>query len=151
MTAIYYFHFENFSSSHLEFGIENIINQTGSSASGRNIIHLGSIESKEGRIIAFPNIYHKVAPFQLLNNATVGIRKMLVCFLIDPLKRIHSTTEVPPQQLDWYQNQFSGLINENSLDYPYSREQANEYRYAFNQERRNGRKWGGTEKRCNRD
>ncbi|KAM0791914.1 hypothetical protein ACM66B_004168 [Microbotryomycetes sp. NB124-2] len=62
----------------------------------------GSLITKGGRAIAFPNIYqHCVAPFELQDKSRPGHRKILVFFLVDPLKRIPSTSDVPPQQLEW--------------------------------------------------
>ena len=62
----------------------------------------GSLLTKGGRAIAFPNIYqHRVEPFSLKDPSRPGHRKILVFFLVDPLKHIPSTTEVAPQQLEW--------------------------------------------------
>ena len=64
---------------------------------------LGSIITQEDRCIAFPNIYqHRVAPFELKDRTQIGIRKILVFFLVDPSVRIISTAHVPPQQSEWY-------------------------------------------------
>lgn len=64
---------------------------------------LGQIVTQENRCIVFPNIYqHRVAPFQLEDPTKSGQRKILVFFLVDPTRRILSTTHIPPQQSHWY-------------------------------------------------
>lgn len=63
---------------------------------------LGSVQTKAGRCIAFPNIYqHCVSPFELDDPSRPGHRKILALFLVDPNVRIPSTTNVAPQQRDW--------------------------------------------------
>lgn len=63
---------------------------------------VGTIATKEGRCIAFPNLYqHKVSPFELADRTRPGVRKILVFFLVDPTRRIPSATEVAPQQEAW--------------------------------------------------
>lgn len=62
--------------------------------------HIGSVITKSGRMIAFPNLYqHKVAPFKLTDPSKNGIRKILVFFLVDPATYIPSTSSIPPQQV----------------------------------------------------
>lgn len=54
--------------------------------------HLGSIETKPGRCIAFPNFYqHRVEPFQLLDPNRSGFRRIIVFFYVNPFKEIPST------------------------------------------------------------
>lgn len=63
---------------------------------------LGSIETKQGRCVVFPNLcQHQVQPFKLLEEAEKGLRKILVFFLCDPTVQIVSTSSVPPQQKSW--------------------------------------------------
>ncbi|KAI9060773.1 hypothetical protein FKP32DRAFT_1577374 [Trametes sanguinea] len=63
---------------------------------------LGHIVAEEDKCIAFPNIYqHRVEPFELADPSKPGHRKILCFFLVDPLRRILSTSDVPPQQEDW--------------------------------------------------
>ncbi|KAI0333265.1 hypothetical protein GY45DRAFT_1272421 [Cubamyces sp. BRFM 1775] len=63
---------------------------------------LGHVVAEEGKCIAFPNVYqHRVEPFELADPSKPGYRKILCFFLADPLARIVSTTDVPPQQEDW--------------------------------------------------
>ena len=62
----------------------------------------GSVHTRGGRCIAFPNILqHQVQPFSLRDRTRPGHRKILVFFLVDPTQRITSTATVPPQQADW--------------------------------------------------
>ncbi|KAF9893467.1 hypothetical protein FE257_010779 [Aspergillus nanangensis] len=64
--------------------------------------HLGSVVSKEGRLLTFPNILqHRVSPFGLADRTKPGHRKILALFLVDPHLRIISTANVPPQQEAW--------------------------------------------------
>ncbi|XP_037043321.1 uncharacterized protein LOC119079482 [Bradysia coprophila] len=64
---------------------------------------LGSIITKEGRCIVFPNtLQHQVAPFKLEDSTRDGHRKILVFFLVDPSVKILSTSQVPPQQKSWF-------------------------------------------------
>ncbi|KZV79899.1 hypothetical protein EXIGLDRAFT_733998 [Exidia glandulosa HHB12029] len=63
------------------------------------IQNVGSLETKGGRCIAFPNIFqHRVAPFSLVDKTKTGHRKILALFLVDPNFRIPSTSTVAPQQ-----------------------------------------------------
>ncbi|OSD06643.1 hypothetical protein PYCCODRAFT_1383781 [Trametes coccinea BRFM310] len=63
---------------------------------------LGHIIAEEDKCVAFPNIYqHCVDPFELVDRSKPGHRKILCFFLVDPLQRILSTADVPPQQEEW--------------------------------------------------
>ncbi|KAL1720010.1 hypothetical protein EV715DRAFT_197925 [Schizophyllum commune] len=62
---------------------------------------VGSIAMKAGRCVAYPNIYqHKTSPLKLKDPTQPGTCKILTLYLVDPNRRIPSTTEVPPQQAD---------------------------------------------------
>ncbi|KAI9060687.1 hypothetical protein FKP32DRAFT_1577366 [Trametes sanguinea] len=64
---------------------------------------LGHIVAEEGKCVAFPNEYqHRVEPFTLADPTRPGYRKILCFFLVDPLQRILSTSDVPPQQETWW-------------------------------------------------
>jgi hypothetical protein len=66
---------------------------------------LGELITQEDRCIAFPNLHqHRVAPFQLQDPTQIGVRKILVFFLVDPSIRILSTAHIPPQQSHWLIN-----------------------------------------------
>lgn len=64
---------------------------------------VGSIETRQGRLITFPNILqHQVQPFRLADPTKPGYRKILALFLVDPGVRIISTANVPCQRQDWW-------------------------------------------------
>ena len=63
---------------------------------------VGDVITKTHRCVAFPNLYqHQVQPFRLEDPTKPGHRKILVFFLVDPTQRIHSATDVAPQQREW--------------------------------------------------
>ncbi|GAA5848906.1 hypothetical protein JCM8547_006385 [Rhodosporidiobolus lusitaniae] len=79
------------------FGIEN---------EGPCVQYYNALDTTLGRCIAFPNIYqHRVSPFSLIDPSKPGFRKILVFFLVDPLKsaagEVISTARVPYQQKEW--------------------------------------------------
>lgn len=64
---------------------------------------VGHVLTKQGRLIAFPNVFqHRVEPFSLQDRSRPGHRKILALFLVDPHQRIISTANVPPQRNDWW-------------------------------------------------
>ena len=80
---------------------------------------LGSVLTREDRIVAFPNsLQHRVSPFELIDKTRRGWRKILAFFLIDPELPIMSTATIPPQRMDWWAAQvklvqpFAGLPTE---------------------------------------
>ncbi|KAG0650489.1 hypothetical protein D0Z07_3367, partial [Hyphodiscus hymeniophilus] len=122
-TAIYYLGSENITPSNLSFRMQTsaYINDeypvgqdayhwmeqvygTGlGSGSAPCLQNYGSVETKEGRILAFPNVFqHRVSPFTLTDPTKPGHRRFIVLWLVDPNVRILSTANVPPQQLDWW-------------------------------------------------
>ncbi|EIN12310.1 hypothetical protein PUNSTDRAFT_118210 [Punctularia strigosozonata HHB-11173 SS5] len=65
---------------------------------------IGEIPTKQGRTIAFPNIYqHNVGKFELIEKSKPGHRKILVFFLVDPTTTVPSASTVPAQRKDWIQ------------------------------------------------
>ncbi|KAE8346796.1 hypothetical protein BDV24DRAFT_147427 [Aspergillus arachidicola] len=63
---------------------------------------LGSVVTKEGRLLTFPNILqHRVSPFSLADRSMPGHRKILALLLVDPYLPIISSSNVPPQQENW--------------------------------------------------
>ncbi|KAI0675690.1 hypothetical protein C8Q78DRAFT_1006008 [Trametes maxima] len=51
----------------------------------------------EDKCLVFPNVsQHCVALFELADHSRQGHRKILVLFLVDPFRAIHSTSQVPP-------------------------------------------------------
>ncbi|KAL3599972.1 hypothetical protein FPOAC2_04201 [Fusarium poae] len=67
--------------------------------------NIGSVHTKSGRAIFFPNlVQHCVSPFELIDKTRPGYRKILALFLVDPAIPIISTSNVPPQQKHWWDN-----------------------------------------------
>ncbi|KAJ8073725.1 hypothetical protein AAF712_003212 [Marasmius tenuissimus] len=119
-SAIYYYDQSNITESRLAFrqltkgqdieemeydqddygGLEELF---GIEQSGPYLLNLGSVSTKEGRLLVFPNVLqHQVQPFQLADPSKPGYRKILALFLVDPNIRTLSTANIPPQQRDWW-------------------------------------------------
>ncbi|KAJ7086391.1 hypothetical protein B0H15DRAFT_347160 [Mycena belliarum] len=65
---------------------------------------IGSMVTKAGRALSWPNLYqHRVSPFELADATKAGHRKILAIFLVDPTVNpiASATTDIPPQQADW--------------------------------------------------
>ena len=112
-TGIYYYKINNISSSHLEFRREmeyptDYMQNEHTEAEIRYGLkdeeftnqYIGKINTcVEGKCIVFPNyIQHRVTDFELTNKNKSGTRNILVFFLIDPSKKIISTSDIPKQQ-----------------------------------------------------
>ncbi|KIJ50412.1 hypothetical protein M422DRAFT_59118 [Sphaerobolus stellatus SS14] len=70
---------------------------------GSFVQEIGSIETREDRMIVFPNILqHQVSPFKLQDPTKPGHRKILALFLVDPNIKVISTANVPCQRRDWW-------------------------------------------------
>lgn len=83
---------------------------------GPAIQHLGSVLTRPGRLLAFPNVLqHQVQPFKLADTTKPGHRKILALFLVDPHIRILSTANVAPQRVDWWAEQVRALAPFNAL------------------------------------
>jgi Protein of unknown function (DUF4246) len=84
---------------------------------GGSVQDVGSVETREGRLLTFPNILqHQVQPFRLQDRTKPGHRKILALFLVDPNVRVLSTAHVPPQQLDWWRKSVHGGNEKTRLD-----------------------------------
>lgn len=71
----------------------------------------GSVETTQGRLLAFPNVFHhRVSPFSLVDKTRPGHRRFIALWLVDPHQRIISTANVPPQQQDWWTDAISGDV-----------------------------------------
>ncbi|KAF8885778.1 hypothetical protein BD779DRAFT_1646453 [Infundibulicybe gibba] len=108
------------------------------------IQEIGSIETKEGRLITFPNIFqHRAQPFSLADPSKPGHCKVLALYLVDPHIRIISTANVPCQRRDWWREkvirggprrlvnlplELQDLIFEQIDDFPISMEKAKKLR-----------------------
>jgi hypothetical protein len=165
-TLIHYYSCENITESRLNFR-QAIQEPFYEQEDRRGVLHrfnledesplnqeLGYAVAKEGRTLAFPNIYqHCVAPFELADKTRPGHRKVLVFFLVDPLKRVLSTADVPPQQHSWVAHQYDSEMHTllhcatgmpedviaymfEFLDFPLSRSAAEEIRGELMKERK---------------
>ncbi|KAG4067751.1 hypothetical protein HA402_005523 [Bradysia odoriphaga] len=108
--GIYYYSSNNITESRLNFQHavqERYYDQNDHAANRQGHYQIiGSIVTKEGRCIAFPNtLQHQAAPFKLEDSTRDGHRKFLVFFLVDPSVKILSTSRVPPQQKAWFKNE----------------------------------------------
>ncbi|GAM84742.1 hypothetical protein ANO11243_027430 [Dothideomycetidae sp. 11243] len=118
-TALYYYDSENITDSHLAFRAEMdseelIMRTPQNDYSGYETIFgvkneenavqdIGQVLTREGRMLAFPNlIQHCVTPFSLQDKTKPGHRKIIALFLVDPTRRIISTSHIPPQRKDWW-------------------------------------------------
>ncbi|KAI8216357.1 hypothetical protein K4K53_010182 [Colletotrichum sp. SAR 10_77] len=161
-TALYYYDNENITESRLAFRTKSnredlmselqyeqsdfySIGRTFSiDPSGNTIQDLGSVLTREDRLIAFPNVYqHCVAPFELVDKTKSGHRKILALFLVDPDVPIISTANVPPQQKHWFRDEVTtgrmppeiiDMVFEN-LEIPFGLEKAKEMRLEVMEER----------------
>jgi hypothetical protein len=121
-TALYYYDQDNITDSYLSFR-QSIDAETmtmkpaqseytslemyyGVEQDGPAIQELGQVLTREGRMLAFPNVLqHCVHNFRLRDETKPGHRKILAMFLVDPHIRILSTANVPPQQKEWWQDE----------------------------------------------
>ncbi|KAI1351910.1 hypothetical protein F5Y01DRAFT_324779 [Xylaria sp. FL0043] len=106
-TAIFYYDCDNITESVLTFHHRgesaSLERWMGISSDDPGLQRLGSVITREGRFIAFPNVLaHQVQPFKLADHSRPGHRKILAMFLVDPHIRILSTSVVPPQRKDWW-------------------------------------------------
>ncbi|KAM7217952.1 Protein of unknown function (DUF4246) domain containing protein [Rhypophila decipiens] len=71
----------------------------------------GSVETKPGRLLVFPNTFdHRVSGCTLKDKTKPGYRRFIALWLVNPEMRIISTANVPPQQLDWWLGSVIGDI-----------------------------------------
>ena len=117
---------------------------------GPKVQEIGRVLTREGRLLAFPNVFqHRVAPFKLEDASKPGHRKILALFLVDPHCHIISTANVPPQQKDWWSpeirdseklarmpKEIVDQIVEDVDDFPISLEEAKELRLKLMEERK---------------
>ncbi|MFJ5708082.1 DUF4246 domain-containing protein [Streptomyces sp. NPDC093105] len=110
-TGIYYWDSENITESGLSFraGIDDPEYEQNDHNGMRDVYGLenedalnqllGTASTPAGRCLAFPNVLqHRVDSFRLADPGRPGHRKILAFFLVDPERRIVSTSDVPPQQ-----------------------------------------------------
>ena len=123
------------------FGCEN---------EGPTVQEIGSVETREGRLLTFPNVLqHRVGSFKLADPTKPGHRKIVVLFLVDPNIKVISTAHVPCQQQAWWWNltqtknqQLAGLPVElqdhilEDVDFPFSLQEAKAHRLELMEERK---------------
>ena len=74
------------------------------------IFDLGSVLTRPGRFLVFPNaLQNNVQPFSLVDPTQPGHRKLLAMFLVDPHVPVLSTAHVPPQRKDWWVEQVRNI------------------------------------------
>ena len=126
-TALYYYSNENIKDSTLAFRQQSsteAVNEMqyeqdyhdwfpavfGCESGGPGLQFVGSVETREGRLLTFPNILqHQVQPFSLDDQSKPGHRKILALFLVDPHLKVLSTANVPCQQRDWWRDHIAQL------------------------------------------
>lgn len=168
-TSIYYYSNENITPSTLKFRQE--VNQEDSVNwnYGQNehefmepvlgigneepaIQDVGQVQTTQGRLLTFPNtLQHQVQPFELLDKTKPGHRKILVVFLVDPNTRVISTSNIPPQRRDWWEEilnldsdnrinrlppELRDMIVDKIEDFPITMEAAKEVRLKLMEERK---------------
>jgi len=63
----------------------------------------GSVVTREGRLVTFPNfVQHRVEGFRLQDPTKPGYRKIVALFLVNPHIKILSSAKVPCQRKDWW-------------------------------------------------
>lgn len=67
---------------------------------------LGAVESKQGRVVIFPNLLqHHVDAFELADKTKPGHRKILCFFVINPFNtQVVGSDKVAPQQESWWED-----------------------------------------------
>ena len=120
-TALYYYSTENITTSSLSFRQLCEVSEMATSMDYEQnddqwladifgcknwdgaIQNIGSVETREGRLLTFPNVLqHLVEPFKLADPTKPGHRKIVALFLVDPNLTITSTAHVPCQQQEWW-------------------------------------------------
>ncbi|ERT00935.1 hypothetical protein HMPREF1624_02169 [Sporothrix schenckii ATCC 58251] len=118
-SALYYYDEENITPSQLSFRqcideqemmmipaqsmFTSLLSYLGIDQYGTAVHNLGSVLTRPGRLLVFPNVLqHRVGSFELQDATKPGHRKILAMFLIDPSRRVLSSANVPPQRKDWW-------------------------------------------------
>ncbi|KAI9154930.1 Citrate synthase-like protein [Paramyrothecium foliicola] len=159
-TALFYYDCENITDSHLGFrtvadseglmgtlgyeqgDLDSIERTFAINPNGNTVQDIGSVLTREGRALFFPNVFqHRVSPFSLADPTRPGHRKILALFLVDPSIPIISTGNIPPQQKDWWLDatQFNSAVSSrlpaelaqmvaDNVDFPFDEEEAKRIR-----------------------
>ncbi|KAF8202924.1 hypothetical protein BJ912DRAFT_942328, partial [Pholiota molesta] len=106
---------------------------------GPSVQDVGGVDTREGRLLTFPNILqHRVGPFELANPTKPGHRKIVALFLVDPNIKVISTAHVPCQQQEWWHRILPRELQDHILgdvDFPISLQEAKELRQELMKER----------------
>lgn len=121
----------------------------GCTQGGPTVQYVGGVDTREGRLLTFPNILqHQVQPFKLVDRTKPGHRKILALFLVDPNIKIVSSANVPCQRKDWWVEEIGGgfdtvlprelgdLVFGAVEDFPMGMEEAKEIRLKLMEERK---------------
>ena len=77
----------------------------------------GSVVTREGRLVTFPNIIqHRVDGFRLQDPTKPGHRKIVALFLVNPNVNILSSANIPCQRKDWWDEYRASRSTDGSLD-----------------------------------
>ncbi|KAF9774553.1 hypothetical protein IL306_007417 [Fusarium sp. DS 682] len=136
-TALYYLDSENVKPSYLQFRMRTDSYQEdwnigqdsfgwmeqvyGTNLRGGGCLQrYGKVETKQGRLLAFPNVFHhRVSPVELEDKTKPGHRRFIALWLVDPLTRVINTGNVPPQQKSWWMEKaFGNLTEKNATNVP---------------------------------
>ncbi|KAK3899199.1 hypothetical protein C8A05DRAFT_37207 [Staphylotrichum tortipilum] len=129
-TALYYLDSENITDSHLDFRamtssyqddweigqdayhwMESVYGNSLGGGNGICLQNYGSVNTPQGRLLAFPNVFqHRVSGFKLADPTKPGHRRFIALWLIDPFTRVISTANVPPQQAEWWGESAFGAL-----------------------------------------
>lgn len=126
-TGIYYYEVENIKGSRLAFrtAVDAPEYEQNDDFSVRCIYGLvdgaplnqplGSVATDTaGRVLAFPNIQHRVMPFSLADPTRPGRRSIVAIFLVDPTLATDDTAvtadTVPPQEATWFTRELSATL-----------------------------------------
>ncbi|KAK0742613.1 hypothetical protein B0T18DRAFT_167361 [Schizothecium vesticola] len=131
-TALYYLDSENITESCLEFRAQTDRDQDHARNIGQDAFHwmesiygvklgsgpgssclqsYGSVVTREGRLLAFPNIFHhRVSGFKLADASKPGHRRFIALWLVNPTIRVINTGNIPPQQAEWWEESTFGTL-----------------------------------------
>ncbi|KAJ5625434.1 hypothetical protein N7510_001743 [Penicillium lagena] len=117
-TALYYYDSDNITESRLSFRqgswfsmhyeeledfFESLPEMFGCKNGDPQVQEIGEVLCRPGRLVTFPSVYqYRANAFRLSDPTKPGHLKMLALFLVDPMIRLISTSQVPPQREDWW-------------------------------------------------
>ena len=162
-SAIYYYSNENITESRLSFrhmvdpddlpevsyaqGDHSWLwNVFGIMNEGPAVQDSGSVVTREGRLVTFPNILqHRVDRFHLQDPTKPGHRKIVALFLVNPHIKILSSAKIPCQRKDWwdeyrqnhptYGSEEVELVDHSFVDFPLTMDEAKGMRLKVMEER----------------